>query len=63
MNVWVLAFIMFVRKLIQIEPRKLVLRNKDQVRQSGKDETLLARFCKIPLSYQSSNLSLLGILS
>lgn len=49
--------------VIQIEPRNLVLRNKDQIRQNGKDETLLARFCEISLSYQSSNLSLLGTLS
>lgn len=47
--------------VIQIEPRKLVLRNKDQVRQNGKGETFLARFSEITLSYQSSNLSFLGL--
>lgn len=49
--------------VVQIEPRKLVLRSKDQVRQNGKGKTFLARFCETPLSYQSSNLSLLGTLS
>lgn len=36
--------------VIQTGPRKLVLRSKEQVRQNGKDETILATFCEIPLS-------------
>lgn len=46
--------------VIQTELRKLVLRNKEQLRQNVKDETILATFCEIP---QCFNWSLRGTLS
>lgn len=37
--------------VIQTELRKLVLRNKEQLLQNVKDETILVTFCEIPLVF------------